>query len=212
MIGIYKITSPSGRIYIGQSVDIENRRRLYTGHHAKKQTKLYNSFLKYGFINHIFETVEECDIEDLNIRERYWQDFYNVTKNGLNCRLTKTTDKSGKLSEETCKKIGLGHKGKRVSLETRLKISIACKGRFCSEETKLKRNKKLRGLVRTKETLELMSKNNSQRRSVICTESGQIWTSIKDCAKELNLNAKCLNNRLTGFRKNNTTIRYLNYE
>lgn len=212
MIGIYKITSPTNRVYIGQSVDIEDRKRLYTGHHAKNQTKLYNSFLKYGFINHIFEIIEECEIDDLNIRERYWQDFYDVIKNGLNCRLTKTTDKSGKLSKETCNKIGLGHKGKIVSEETRLKISIAGKGRFCSEKTKLKRNIKLKGLVRTEETRKLMSQNNSQRRSVICTESGQIWTSIKDCAKELNLNAKSLNNRLTGFRKNNTTIRYLNHE
>lgn len=212
MIGIYKIISPTNRVYIGQSVDIEDRKRLYIGHHAKNQTKLYNSFLKYGFINHKFESIEECKEEELNVQERYWQEFYNVIKDGLNCRLTKTTDKSGKLSEETCKKIGLGHKGKIVSDETKFKISIAGKGRFCSDETKLKRNAKLKGLIRTEETRKLMSQNNSQRKSVICIESGKIWTSITDCATELNIKPKTLNNKLTGFRKNNTTIRYLNYE
>ena len=29
MIGIYKITSPSGKVYIGQSIDIERRWKKY---------------------------------------------------------------------------------------------------------------------------------------------------------------------------------------
>ena len=30
MIGIYKITNPSGKIYIGQSINIENRKKIYS--------------------------------------------------------------------------------------------------------------------------------------------------------------------------------------
>lgn len=96
----------------------------------KQQTILHNSFLKYGVENHEFEVIEECDIELLNERERYWQDFYNVLEKGLNCRLTTTNDKSGKLSYETKLKL----KGKECSLDTRRKISLKTKGKQLGEE------------------------------------------------------------------------------
>lgn len=106
MIGIYKISSPSGRVYVGQSTNLESRIKDYKrGHGMKKQRKLENSFNKYGIKEHIFEIVEECVPEILNIRERYWQDFYNCLKEGLNCRLTTTSDKSGKMSDETRQKM-----------------------------------------------------------------------------------------------------------
>ena len=106
MIGIYKITSPSGKIYIGQSVDIEKREKEYLSiSNCKGQRKLYNSLLKYGFSEHIFEIIEECKVEVLNERERHWQDFYNVLKEGLNCRLTGTEDKSGKMSKYSIEKM-----------------------------------------------------------------------------------------------------------
>ena len=105
MIGIYKITSPSGKIYIGQAIDIERRRREHSKSACSRQTKLYNSIKKYGYSSHIFEVIEECIVENLNIRERYWQDYYDVLgPSGLNCRLTGTTDKSGKLSEDILKR------------------------------------------------------------------------------------------------------------
>ena len=104
MIGIYKITSPSGKIYIGQAVDIERRKKEYIGLHCKNQTKLYNSLVKYGFSEHIFEVVEECNIEELNVRERHWQDCCKVLEEGLNLRLTGTEDASGKQAKDTIEK------------------------------------------------------------------------------------------------------------
>jgi len=105
MIGIYKITNPKGRVYIGQSVNIEKRKVNYGRlQNCKTQTKLYRSLVKYGFSEHIFEIVEQCIIEELNTRERYWQDFYNVLEEGLNCRLTRADGKSGRLSEETVRR------------------------------------------------------------------------------------------------------------
>lgn len=111
MIGIYKITNPNNKVYIGQSVDITtrwntHRRSIYN----KKKTRLINSFLKYGVNNHIFEIVEVCDVLKLNERERHYQDYYNVIEFGLNSKLTQTNDKSGSLSEETKQKISSGVK------------------------------------------------------------------------------------------------------
>jgi hypothetical protein len=107
MIGIYKITNPKGKIYIGQSSNIYNRQKAYSRKECKNQVKLYYSILKYGFSEHIFEIIEQCTIEELNTRERYWQEYYNVLGDkGLNCKLTQAHDKLGKWSDEVKVKIG----------------------------------------------------------------------------------------------------------
>ena len=114
-IGIYKITSPNNKIYIGQSSNIENRIKGYKKDKTKykKQIRLRNSFDKYGVENHIFEIIEECKFEDLNKRERYWQEYYDVLgKKGLNCRYIDTSLKKSVLSEITKNKIKLANVGK----------------------------------------------------------------------------------------------------
>ena len=86
MIGIYKITSPSGKIYIGQSIDIEKRFKGYKYSKAKKQPVLNRSFLKYGVDKHIFEIVCECLKSELYELEAYYQKLYSAnSKTGLNC-------------------------------------------------------------------------------------------------------------------------------
>lgn len=102
MIGIYKITSPSNKIYVGSSNNINRRFSEYKSLNCKGQTRLYNSFKKYRVENHIFEILEECHIKSLLIRERYYQEFYEtISKNGLNCKYVNTIDKLSKFSEET---------------------------------------------------------------------------------------------------------------
>jgi len=55
MIGIYKITNPNGRIYIGQSVNIERRMRSYVNvsKQVSSSVKLYRSLKKHTFDNHL---------------------------------------------------------------------------------------------------------------------------------------------------------------
>lgn len=89
MVGIYKITNPKGKIYIGQSIDIKKRKYYYQTLHCKKQIMLYNSIKKYGWDSHKFEVIEECSIKDLDKRENYWGTFYNTLDEGLNLRLGK---------------------------------------------------------------------------------------------------------------------------
>ncbi len=111
MIGIYKITNPNGLVYIGQSTDINRRKSSYKndGKSCNYQKALQNSLIKYGWSCHLFEVIEECQIEQLNKKERYWQQFYDCANNGLNCRYQKTDGKTGIMSEETKNKM----KGKR---------------------------------------------------------------------------------------------------
>lgn len=158
MIGIYKITSPTNKIYIGQSIDIDKRFNDYRLLHCKNQTKLYNSIKKYGQENHIFEIITTCEIEQLNELERYYQDCYNViSRNGLNCILTKSSDRSGQISDETRQKlriVRIGNKnglGFKHSKEARLRISEAHKcnqyslGVKHSEEQNLQKSLRQKG-------------------------------------------------------------------
>ena len=152
MVGIYKITSPTKKVYIGQSTNIEKRFKNYEGLHCKKQPAIYNSLLKYGVNKHKFEVLCECEISELNDKERYYQDVFSATgKNGLNCSLTKSSDRSGEFSDEHKLKISKANKGKIrseeiiikmkgriISKETRKKLSEAKKGKKKSEETKIK--------------------------------------------------------------------------
>ena len=127
MIGIYKITSPTNKIYIGQSVDIDDRFRKYKNLNCNRQTIIYNSLKKYGWEQHIFEIIEECPADKLLERETYWKEYYKVLEiPSLCCRID---GKGGYMNEETKAKIGLKHKGKIMSDEAKTKISEALKGR-----------------------------------------------------------------------------------
>jgi group I intron endonuclease len=178
MVGIYKITSPSGKVYIGQSIDIEKRFKQYKRiQNVSQQKGLYNSFLKYGVEKHSFEFIEECSINLLNERERYWQDFYNVIEKGLNCFLTNTYELKRIFSTETREKMSKAAKGKKLSDETKLKISLIGKNRSFipsfegfnhSEESKNKISNKQKGFLNhnynkkaSKETKKKMSLKSS---------------------------------------------------
>jgi group I intron endonuclease len=127
MIGIYKITSPTNKIYIGQSINIGDRFRKYKNLNCNRQTIIYNSLKKYGWKQHVFEIIEECPVEKLLERETYWKKYYKVLEvPSLCCRID---GKGGYMNEETKTKIGLKHKGKIMSDEAKAKISAALKGR-----------------------------------------------------------------------------------
>lgn len=86
MVIIYKITSPSGRIYIGQSSNFKRRKIEYKRNKCKAQTLLYNSFLKYGYNAHTFEIIDEVDKSLADEKEIYYIQHFNTynTKYGLN--------------------------------------------------------------------------------------------------------------------------------
>src|SRR4051812_47004190 len=79
--GIYKITSPTGSVYIGQSINIYKRKKAYSVKDCSKQRLLYNSIIKYGWEAHTFEVIEElAEQKLLNEREAYWISFYKTNK------------------------------------------------------------------------------------------------------------------------------------
>jgi len=187
MIGIYKITSPTKKIYIGQSLDIESRFKNYEKlNNCKVQRVLYRSFLKYGVEKHKFEVLCECDITELNDKERYYQDAFSATgKNGLNCLLTKSSDRSGKHSEETKAKMSEAHKGKKVSEETKLKMREAKKN--ISKET---RNKMSKSQIGKKYSQETIQKRNETRKGFKHSEETRLKLSEAKKGNNYNLGRK----------------------
>lgn len=165
-IGIYKITSPSGKVYIGQSIDIDNRFKQYKSHYCKKQYVLYNSLKKYGFDNHKFEIITLCDVSQLNDLERYYQDLYCVLgDNGMNLRLTETNDRFGKLSDELKEKISKNRKGKYYLTENDKKhLSIINKGKIFSKETCNKISESKKGCIFSEEHRIKLSKAKKGRK------------------------------------------------
>lgn len=125
-IGIYKITSPSGKVYIGQSNDIQSRFNKYKRLGCGRQTRLHASFLKYGVESHEFEIIIECLSSELDEQEIKYIKHYESTKKNKGLNL-KEGGAYGKHSEETKKKIGLAHKGKVVSGKARENMRIGQK-------------------------------------------------------------------------------------
>lgn len=187
--GIYKITSPSGKIYIGQSIDIKRRWLDYKTRVNCTQRALTRSFKKYGVKNHQFDIIEYCDIEKLNCSERFWQDEFDATgRNGLNCLLTACGEKLYKHSEETLKKISDKMKGANNPMY----------GKNFSEEHKNKLRGKRECIKRSKHHLS---------KKIIHTLTGEIWGCIVDAAEANNIHHRTLRRYLKNPEKNKTNLK-----
>jgi hypothetical protein len=131
IIGIYKITSPSNKVYIGKSTNIYKRWKGYNNlNENKKQFKIFNSLNKYGVTKHKFEIIEVCPPCKLDKREVYWKKNF-IKEYGWDLALfCKIFDVGGgPLSEETRLKIGKALKGQK-----RPNLSKARKGIKLSKE------------------------------------------------------------------------------
>lgn len=169
IVGIYKITSPSNKIYIGQSIHLENRERDYKCLFCKSQRKIYHSILKYGWQAHKFEIIEKCEIELLNDLEIYFIVFFDTfnTPHGLN--LTTGGNEKHFISEETRQKMSdankgkIGYwKGKTMSEDHKRKLADGSRGRIKSPET----IKKLSESLRNSEKYNATMKSEAHRKKM----------------------------------------------
>lgn len=214
MTGIYKITSPSNKIYIGQSINIESRIKKYISHNCKLQKRLYRSIKKYGWDNHFFEIVEQCDKEELNTRERYWQEYYNcIGPNGLNCRITKSNDKTGFMSDESKLLMSISSKGERKYLTeaSRKKMSENFSGDKNPMFGKIKELNPFYGKnhsVETKLKLSAFASNriglkSSASKIILDLNTGVYYYSISDYCKINKIHIQTLSYRIKkGYVKN----------
>lgn len=203
IIGIYKITSPSGRVYIGQSKDIKNRHSCYKTLKCKNQPIVYNSLLKHGFDNHIFEIIEECDIEDLTKKERFWQEFYNVIDRdkGMNCLIVSYDGEKAIYSEDMLQRMSEVQKGNTRSKESIEKQLATRKRLFESTPRKPKKKKKS-----VKDNPDYIFHLGEK---VECIDTGRIWNSVSELAKELGVNKSSLRDKIANKVANQTPYFYV---
>jgi group I intron endonuclease len=225
---IYKITSPSNKVYIGQSRNVDKRFKQYKSMRCNTQKVLLNSLKKYGVDNHAFEIIEECAFEDLNIRERYWQEYYNsLAPNGLNSILTEYDNIPRVVSKSTSIKLSeskLGNKnpmyGTKKTDAQKEYLSLKFKGRVFTDEwkakilaSKIKSGKHKHGKPMSEETkqmlkLALIEKfsgfNNTRSRIVLDVETGVFYYNVKDASLYNNINVNNLRAMLEGRIKNSS--------
>jgi group I intron endonuclease len=118
--GIYTITSPSNKMYIGQSINIEKRLQTHKsmlrgGRHPN--VRLQGACNRYGLNELQFSIAEACPEEQLDAREQWWIDShnsqYNMSRNAANpandpavrARITKTKQANAQLISKTSREM-----------------------------------------------------------------------------------------------------------
>lgn len=116
MIGIYKITNKiNGKFYIGQSNNINRRFQEHITKGQLSRIPLDIAIQKYGKENFLYEILEECSIDQLNEKEKYWIEKLQATKYGYNCSTGGDQQSIGenngrsKLTEEDVRKIRIAY-------------------------------------------------------------------------------------------------------
>lgn len=117
---IYKIISPTGRIYIGKSINKHSRFNSYKNLNCKSQPLLYKSLLKYGYKAHKIEIIEAFDSDNgyASGKEMFW-----IRSNMSNTR------KWPKMRGMNLTDGGEGTIGYKATISTRKKLSLAKKGK-----------------------------------------------------------------------------------
>jgi group I intron endonuclease len=187
---IYKITNPNGKIYIGQTIDYNRRKSNYKRLNCSSQVKIYNSILKYGWENHIIEIIEECLVDVLGKREKYWKIYYDSIKNGLNIRTDE--EKGGKLDKEICDKISKSKKGCTYSKESSIKKSQSLMGMKKTEEHKQNISKSKKGIpnsskgkFRSKEFGIKISNNKERSKKISESHKGKKHTRTQEWSNKI---------------------------
>lgn len=207
-IGIYKITSPSNKSYIGQSWNIEKRFKTYMGLYCKSQRKLYASLNKYGSDNHIFEILLELPLETtqeiLDEKEIYYIN-HNVNL-GIELMNIRGGGSRGKISYETKEKMSKARKGK-MSEEDKEKMSKRQSG--CGNgmygKTPWNKGKSMSVECREKISNSTSGKINTKNRKKVLQFSLEgifikEWLCIKLAAKELGITRPHISSCCSGKR------------
>ena len=89
--GIYKITNIQNQMcYVGQAANIADRWKTHIkrgiGAEPPINNKLYPAMKEFGVENFTFEIIEECQRNQLNDREDYWQDVFKAKEFGYSIK------------------------------------------------------------------------------------------------------------------------------
>ena len=194
---VYKLTSPSKKIYIGITCQ-PIKKRWENGCGYKKCPAIHKAIKKYGWDNFqkeiLYENLSESEAKEFEISLiKYFKSNnkkygYNLTEGGDGTR-------GRKLSEEAKQRIREMNSGKRLTEEQKEHLRQINLGKRHSEETKKKMsktrmgNKYCLGVKHTEEWKRQMSErmrgtNNNQSKRVICLETMKVYDTITEAKQE----------------------------
>ena len=133
--GIYKITSPTGNVYIGQSLNVYKRIQKYKWVSSTMyQPIIYRSITKHGWSNHNVSVIEYCDRNELDIREIYYKQQF-IDEFGWNkalfCRIHDAIT-GGVMEQWVRDKISIAKKGHKPTPESiERKRKSLTRGKHC---------------------------------------------------------------------------------
>jgi len=223
---IYKITSPSGRIYMGKTTNVNSRITSYRNNNNNGQPLISRSIKKYGWENHLFEIIHHAPENELNILEinciQEYNSFHHDNPNGMNLthggegasgakhsaeanRLKALKRIGSKRSDATKKLMSDLKKGKTPSCtlnpKTEYFLQQARKnmlGRIVLENEKDKRNQtRLNRLIEQHKSILQLNINGNVVKE---------WIELpKNISKTLNYPndtgiIKCLNNKISSYK------------
>lgn len=128
--GIYVITSPTNRKYIGQSRVLKARKDQYRRGDIPHQKKILASINKYGWESHSHKVLvflqEDILQNNLDIWEQFFIDYYR--NKGYRLMNIKEAGSHGKHHKETRKLITLAGIGRKRTEESKKKTSDSLRG------------------------------------------------------------------------------------
>jgi len=167
MTGIYRLTSPSGKAYIGQSWNIKRRMKYYSSAACKEQIGLYRSLVKYGFKQHkldiLHELPEDVTQSVLDEYEILYMELHRAA--GIELLNMKEGGIGGRSSKATIEKIKIARAkqipptlGKKFSEQSRMNMSKAIKGLKRTAEQRAAMVIRQNGVKRKPESIEKLKK------------------------------------------------------
>lgn len=135
--GVYCLTSPNGKRYIGISKNINKRWSYYRCYCCLSQIKLYYALKKYGAENFKYEVILETnDMERAGNVEKQLIALWNLRNDRFGYNIEEGGHQSSppsmlgkKHSDETKAKISAANKGYKRSDESKARMSNATKGK-----------------------------------------------------------------------------------
>lgn len=194
IVGIYGLRNKTtGKWYVGQSIDIENRWKYYKRLKCKGQPKIYTALEKYGYDGFDKILLEECISEPKTLMEReiFWVNKYDSINNGYNVR---NPDLRSKFSDETRAKITASKMGKKYkpwSEEARANVSAAHRGekhhfygKKLSDEHRAKLKKAKQVITEeTRKKMSIAAKNrtppSAEARRKMSEASKKYWENMR---------------------------------
>ena len=212
---IYKHTSPSGKVYIGQTSFKNPIRRWRKGgkgyfrinkYGEYQQPAMVNAINKYDWEDWKHEIIDSCNTRDkANKLEEYYINLYKSNNSKCGYNITSGGD---------------GHNGQSPSIETRKKISEAVKKLWEDENYRKNQSTKRKGMIPSKETIEKARQANLGKKRTQETKDklrqaklrpilqfslkGDLikeYKCAKDIAQEINCSISPITNNCKGISK-----------